>query len=179
MYTSHWHKPDLFLYNVLCLKLVLSFNRCTTAVHTILNQRDIANYSPISFTLDWGKAEFQAPKLCWRPSGKETTETWGWLTVVRKWNGLFLATVHFVFWRQRYKQWVTLKSSCSHYFPYVQASGGIPAAILGFSVPHGSGAITVHDVLSESEGEQHVYLPLVSVGRKAVGKGHWCPLINF
>lgn len=31
-----------------------------------------------------------------------------WLAEVRKWSGSFLATAHFVFWRQRYKQWQAL-----------------------------------------------------------------------
>lgn len=39
---------------------------------------------------------------------EETTETSIWLAVVRKWSGSFLATAHFVFWRQRYKQWQAL-----------------------------------------------------------------------
>lgn len=35
---------------------------------------------------------------------EQTAETSVWLAVVRKWSGSFLATAHFVFWRQRYKQ---------------------------------------------------------------------------
>lgn len=35
---------------------------------------------------------------------ERTAETSVWLAVVRKWSGSFLATAHFVFWRQRYKQ---------------------------------------------------------------------------
>lgn len=49
---------------------------------------------------------------------ERTTETSVWLAVVRKWSGSFLATAHFVFWRQRYKQWqALLKAAAVTSFP--------------------------------------------------------------
>lgn len=95
---------------------------------------------------------------------ERTTETSLWLAVVRKWSGSFLATAHFVFWRQRYKQWQALQkqlqSQISQQASYVQTTGRTPGAILGFSVTHGSGAITDRGVIFEYDAEQRVHIPL-------------------
>lgn len=95
---------------------------------------------------------------------ERTTETSVWLAVVRKWSGSFPATAHFVFWRQRYKQWQALQkqlqSQISQQASYVQTTGRTPGAILGFSVTHSSGAITCRSVIFEPSIEQRVHIPL-------------------
>lgn len=95
---------------------------------------------------------------------ERTTETSVWLAVVRKWSGSFLETAHFVFWRQRYKQWQALQkqlqSQISQQTSYVQTTGRALGAILGFSVTQGSGAIRGPSIFFEHSAEQHIHILL-------------------
>lgn len=114
-----------------------------------------------------------------------TTETLGWLVAVRKWSGSFLATAHFVFWRQRCKQRQALwkaaavrdvstcficandrkDSQCHIVFLSLTSSTELSPSIVLLWVP--CKTMRPYPTCHGSEGESQK------------GWGHWHPLVAF